>query len=301
MRLRGMLGPLLGAVIGAAITLVGVSVMSFSAFAQQVPPECLPFIPGAAPAPSGTATAANGWNPGPGAVGAGTIIGSIDAPGGGATVFASNVVVKGWAVDTTAQGWAGIDQVQVFNGLMGQGGSMVASAQVAQDRQDVATALNNGYWAASGFNATIPSLSAGSQTLNVYVHTPGRGWWYRPVQFTVSAVNTSARPVVQVYTPTDGQTLDATAGDFTITGKATDPNAPAGQSGISHVEVWLDGQPGQDGGFDLGAANLNADGSWSLTFTPTHYQDIQHWLYVIATSSITGKTTVVQQTFYITG
>jgi hypothetical protein len=99
-----------------------------------------------------------------------TYAGFIDVPPANATVPPGSFQVAGWFVDTTAQGWAGADDVQVFQGTMDGSGTMLARASFAQSRPDVAAALANPYWAASGFNAILPagSLSTGGQTLSVY-------------------------------------------------------------------------------------------------------------------------------------
>ena len=58
-----------------------------------------------------------------------------------------------------------------------------ARGAVGQNRPDVGAALGNPFYAASGFYAGVPgsSVPAGAQTLNVYLHTPAKGWWYRSV------------------------------------------------------------------------------------------------------------------------
>src|ERR687888_281581 len=69
----------------------------------------------------------SGWQPGPGAVQDNTYQGFIDQPTSGATVPGSgSFLVSGWFVDTTAQGWAGADDVQVWLGKMGGGGAKLA-------------------------------------------------------------------------------------------------------------------------------------------------------------------------------
>jgi hypothetical protein len=62
------------------------------------------------------------WTPGPGAADDDTYAGFIDVPPANATVPTGNFEVDGWFVDTTAQGWAGADDVQVFQGTMVGGG-----------------------------------------------------------------------------------------------------------------------------------------------------------------------------------
>jgi hypothetical protein len=91
----------------------------------------------------------------------------------------------------TAQGYAGADAAQVWLGTMEAQGRALANATVALNRPDVATALGNPDWAASGFQTTIPgsAIPSGAQTLLVYVHTPSKGWWYKPVNVIGGAPN----------------------------------------------------------------------------------------------------------------
>ena len=134
-------------------------------------------VPGLAGADAGSP-----WSPGPNAVGDDTFTGFIDAPVAGSTVIRnSKVVVQGWVVDRTAQGWTGIDDVQVYLGLQGQGGLLLSHAAIGLRRDDVAAALGSGFWTGAGFSATFADngLVSGSNTLTVYAHTPDRGWWYK--------------------------------------------------------------------------------------------------------------------------
>src|SRR5438067_6059607 len=97
---------------------------------------------------------------GPGAVGDNTYAGAIDTPAANGHVTSAGAVhVSGWFVDRTAQGWAGVDDVEVFLGTMGNGGRLLAHAFFQQDRPDVAAALGNAYWSASGWSALIPTAS----------------------------------------------------------------------------------------------------------------------------------------------
>src|SRR5579864_4076965 len=88
------------------------------------------------------------WFPGPGSVGDSTYSGTVDQS-------SSANALSGWVVDTTAQGWSGIDDVQILDGLMGAGGNLMAHPLFQQNRPDVAAALSNPYWAASGWSATV--------------------------------------------------------------------------------------------------------------------------------------------------
>jgi len=255
-----------------------------------------------------------GWSQGPGAAVDNTLIGAIDLPGDNTVSTDSPFLVAGWVVDRSAQGWAGVDGVQVFNGLIDGGGSLLASGIVGQNRPDVAGALGNGFWAASGFSVQVPgtSVQPGITVLSLYVHTPARGWWYRNFYLSASAVSTPAAPspaaatapggppVVAINLPAPGEQVLTQRGDYVATGSAYDPQASRYVgSGIDRVEVYLDGERGATGGFSLGVATISGT-DWSLSFTPVHYVPPNHSiLYVYAHSKITGKETLATREFYI--
>jgi hypothetical protein len=219
------------------------------------------------------------WTAGPGAVGDDTYDGYIDLPGAGANVASgASVLVGGWVVDKQAQGWAGIDQIQVVQGLLGSGGSVLANGIPGQSRPDVGTALGNPFFADSGFSATINggALKTGQATIAVYAHTPSKGWWYKQQTFNVGgggggapapsagggATKTAPPPksesvpggtgatrdslVVAVESPKSGEQVH-TDSDFTIMGYALDKSASNGQgvqnSGIDRVQIWMDIPP----------------------------------------------------------
>ena len=265
----------------------------------------------------------SGWQPGPGAVLDNTYDGFIDQPTNGATVPGSgSFALSGWFVDTTAQGWAGADDVQLWLGTMDGGGSMVAHALVAQSRPDVAAALANPFWAASGFSAAVPgsAVPGGGQTLNLYVHTAAKGWWFKQVNVTgggsgapapaagapapaaaaPAPVVAGGPPQVKVTSPTEGQNVNASgSSDFTITGTATDP--ANGSRAIDSVDVWIFGERDASGGTQLGTVQPDSDGTWSLSFKPTRFASTHTNLYVYAHSKATGQTTETVRGFNIKG
>lgn len=253
-----------------------------------------------------------GWQGGPGAILDNTYTGFIDQPTGGATVpGGGSFIVSGWFVDTTAQGWAGADNMQVWLGTMDGGGHMIAQGFVAQSRPDVAAALGNPFFAASGFGATVPgsSVPAGSQTLYVYLHTGGKGWWFKTVTVNgggagagtapAGATNQAGGPpTLTISAPEEGQNVDAKgSNDFTIQGTAIDPTNGAGA--IDRVDVYIFGEP--DTGTLLGSTTPAGDGSWSLTFKPTNFPSTHVNIYVFAHSKVTGKTTEAIRGFNIKG
>jgi hypothetical protein len=247
-----------------------------------------------------------GWQQGPGAILDNTYDGFIDAPQNGATVPAGgNFAVVGWFVDKTAQGWAGADDVQIWLGSMDGGGHMLAKALVAQSRPDVAAAEGNPYFAASGFVASVPgsAVPAGSQTLYAYVHTGGKGWWFKTVSVTgggsgsgsapaapapaasapaPASSSSGALPVLRFVNPTPAQNV-STKSEFTINGTVDDP------SNIDRIEVWINGERDSQYGSLLGTTTPSSDGSWSITFKPTRFPSTHSNLYAYAHNKATGK------------
>jgi Big-like domain-containing protein len=245
-----------------------------------------------------------GWQSGPGAILDNTYDGYIDVPHNGDTVAGSgSFTVAGWFIDHTAQGWAGADDVQVWLGTMDGGGHMLAKAAFAQNRPDVGAATGNPYWSASGFGAAIAgsSVPAGSQTLNVYAHTGGKGWWFKGVTVNgggtgVAAAAPSApsapaapaaggSPVITIINPTRAQNV-STKSDYTINGTVSDP------TNIDRIEVWINGERNTQYSTLLGTSVPNKDGSWSQTFTPTHFPSTHSNLYIYAHNKATGLETV---------
>src|ERR1051326_6872911 len=227
---------------------------------------------------SPAAAQSSGWQGGPGAILDNTYAGFIDLPQSGATVPGSGSFTgAGWFVDQTAQGWAGADNMQVWLGTMDGGGHMIAQGTVAQSRPDVASALGNPFWDASGFGAIVPgsAVPGGGQTLYVYVHTGGKGWWFKTVNVTGGGPAGSApapapgapptsgtaqgdAPVLKITAPNEGDNVQAKgSSDFTITGTATDPTF--GPGAIDKVDVWILGEP--DTGTQLGTVTPLGDGS----------------------------------------
>jgi hypothetical protein len=240
------------------------------------------------------------WSPAAGAAGDNTYVGFIDQPSSGANlVGGASFTVSGWVVDTSAEGWAGIDGVQVM-----LGSTVIGQAAVAQNRPDVASALGNPFFAASGFNALISqALPAGSQTLTVVAHTPGKGSWSKAVTVNVGGgggvVNTSGTAttglVLKVVSPTSDDLIVAN-NNGTITGLAYDTRTRAELGiGVDRVSAYLDGARGTVGSQFLGDATFNGD-TWSISWQPTRYNHVQHHiLWVYAHSNVTGEEALFQE------
>src|SRR5438270_854758 len=86
-----------------------------------------------------------------------------------------------------------------------------------------------------------------------------------------------AAPQLTIDSPTAKQNV-STKSDFTTSGTATDPGF--GPSGIDDVQVFINGERGGAYSTALGGAVLESNGSWSLTFTPTHFPSMHSYLFV---------------------
>jgi hypothetical protein len=234
-----------------------------------------------------------GWSPAAAAAGDNTYQGFVDVPSAGTTVpVGSSFRVSGWFVDTTAEGWAGADGVQVLNGS-----TVLASGTVGGRRPDVASVTGNGFWAASGFDVVVPggSLSAGPANLTVAVHTPGKGAWSKPLSVTIAgggALLTSPAStglILRVISPGVGDHILANK-NGSIHGVAYDTRTRAELGvGVDRVQVYLDGARGVAGSENLGTAN-QVGNTWSLAWEPTKFDHVrQHHLWVYARSSVTGE------------
>ncbi len=260
------------------------------------------------------AQTASGWSGGPLASGDNTYDGYIDFPTTTSSLNTNQAfLVNGWVVDKSAQGWAGIDMVHVYDGPAGQGGTFLGQAQIALGRADVGQVLGNPFWSASGFNLSVAAntLSQGSHTLFVYAHTPSKGWWYKTVTVNVAKPTFTSDPLTVVENLVRDQRVP-TSEDFTIKGYSLDRNAGAGQgTGVSRVDLWL-GQRNTEGAVRLGTPSMSlqnsnagsygsqfASAGWELTFKPTKFHEGDYTLYVYATSSITGKESITTVPFRI--
>ena len=136
----------------------------------------------------------DGWLAGPGAVGENTYSGVIDTPVAAAAVtMVGAVQVAGWFVDRTADGWAGADDLEIYLGAMGNGGTLLTHAFFARERPDVAATFGRPDWTASGWSSIVPTLALvpGDNVVSVYAHSPAKGWWYKQARLNVSARATS--------------------------------------------------------------------------------------------------------------
>jgi Bacterial Ig domain len=265
----------------------------------------------AAPVLARPVAAAGDWLAGPGAAGANTIEGSIDLPGDVSVSTAASFRVAGWLVDTSAQGWAGFDQVQVYDGPMDGGGKQLATATVGLDRPDVAAVLGNPSWSASGYDAIVPgsAIQPGLVTVYVYGHTPDRGWWYRTTYVVASSIpplslaapNPAANtfPTVTISAPTSGERIPWSRGTYTLYGSAADPQAGRDVgSGIDKVTVYFYGDKSDPDRILVGEAKISGT-QWSLTFSPRDFPTGHPQMYVYARSKLTGREASATTNLYL--
>jgi len=246
----------------------------------------------AAPAAAQGVPGGGGWQPGPGAVLDNTYQGFIDQPSAGATVGAGAAFrVAGWVVDTTAEGWAGIDGVEVLHGS-----TVLARGSVGGARPDVASVTGNPFWAASGFEAVVPAgaLQAGPATLTVQVHTPGKGSWTKQVNVNVGAssgptTGGSQALVVTVIAPRPGEEI-AGNNNGLIRGIAYDTRTRAELgAGVDRVQVYLDAQRDLPGSQHLGDARISGN-EWTLAWEPTRWNSFKHHvMYIYGRSAVTQE------------
>jgi hypothetical protein len=249
------------------------------------------------------------WFAGPNGSGDATYSGALDQP-----PALTSSTISGWVVDTSAQGWSGIDDVQIWSGPMDAGGQLVTHPTIQLNRPDVASALGNPYWAASGFSGTLSSSPWTTATsLYVYAHTPAKGWWYN--QFLVSppigAISTGPRIDIEIPTPL-ATVHNSTA--YVMSGTAYDPSSTTG-TGVDRVSVYLNGD--RKTGVYIGDATLGhfdkfsaqagaqfANAGWQLTFQPSSWIDTQTdntimQLTVYAHSSVTAMESSVQTSIVV--
>jgi hypothetical protein len=197
----------------------------------------------------------------------------------------ANLLVSGWAADTTATGWAGIDGVEVWSGAKDKDGVKLASGMVGLSRPDVADAL--GAFGTSGFSVVVPASALGnvSGPLYVYLHTPNKGTWFKTVSVTPTAGATlpfPTDPIITLIRPLDNESITQkqVTSFYTIRGMALDRNPitdPGNQStgaggcncGISSVTVYLDAPRGMPGSINLGNGNVGALYGVNNTTRPT--------------------------------
>jgi len=260
----------------------------------------LALLPGWSSAQQGAGSA--NWQAGPGAAGDNTYVGSVEAPGNAATLSVNRIAtISGWFVDTSAEGWTGADEVQVFQGSKDAGGTLVTTATLGLNRPDIAASLGNPYWSSAGWSATLDpgALPSGQNTLSVYVHTPAKGWWFTQLSVVVGGVAAGgvagafmpgAPPLMTVSNPLPEQRVSTKGGSIKITGTVRDPTS--GPKGIDWVQVWLNGEQNSDTASQIGESAVGDDGSWSVDFSPGAFPAISSNLYVYAHSVVTGETTL---------
>jgi len=182
-----------------------------------------------------TAPTSGLWSAGPDAAGANTLVGRIETPTRTQNVAnGASVLLSGWAADTTAQGWAGIDGVEVWSGDKAKGGTKLVTGTVGLNRTDVADFLGP-YFGKAGFNAVIPAsalkdMKPGATSVNVYLHTPNKGSYFRAATFNLGAPAPTLAfendPILVISRPQEGMAITQRqpTNAFTFNGFALDRN-----------------------------------------------------------------------------
>jgi hypothetical protein len=167
-------------------------------------------------------------------MGSSTYIGRVETPRVGQIVNTANgLLVSGWALDVTAQGWSGVDGVEAWAGDKASGGTKLASGAVGLPRPDIGEIVG-GNFTNSGFNMVVPTstlsgLPAGNVELRLYIHTPSKGWWYRASRVTSvqpPVLPYPNDPVVYIAKPQNGMNITQRQlnNKITFSGVALDRN-----------------------------------------------------------------------------
>jgi len=246
-----------------AIRFVVVGVLAASTLAAAAAPTFAADTPG------------NRWASGPAAAGDNTYVGRIETPRTGQKVAdGASLLVSGWAADTTAQGWAGFDAMEVWSGDKDAANSKkLAEGSVGLPRADLGDAMGMTF-ARAGFSSVVPAstlttLTPGDTTLGVYLHTPDKGWWHRSVAVHLTAAtpaSAAATPINVFLRPLDASVISQKQKfeKFSLFGYALDQtpitdsqNQTLGscECGISGVTIYVDKI---DAAHNLGSAAMDA-------------------------------------------
>jgi hypothetical protein len=167
-------------------------------------------------------------------VGTSTYVGRVETPRIGQIINTGNgLLVSGWALDLTAQGWSGVDSVELWAGDKASGGTKLGNGNVGLPRPDIGEIAGSSF-TNSGFSMVVPpsawtSLPAGNVELRLYIHTPSKGWWYRQTRVTSVQPPTLPYPndpVVFIAKPQEGMNITQRQlnNKITFSGVALDRN-----------------------------------------------------------------------------
>jgi hypothetical protein len=170
----------------------------------------------------------------------------LDVPAVNGLTNASNITIRGWAVDTRATSDTGIDSVDITAYALGSGTPFpLGSAALGGTRSDVALALGSANFTASGFSATA-TLPPGQYTIAATAHSSVTGLAGAPATVVATVVSGT---ISKIQSPSAG-TLPTTV--LRLKGFAVDLDAPSG-TGVDAVHVWA--FPASGGAVFLGVAN----------------------------------------------
>lgn len=212
------------------------------------------------------------------------VIGSMDAPLTGATIK-GDVNVRGWYLDTS-----GVAKIEIL-----VDGSSVGLAQYGQSRPDVAKAFPNYQNANSGYSYTLNTrnLTNGKHTITVR-ETGNNG--------SVSTLNS----VVTVQNPTAVGSIDSPVNESEIQGDAIVRGWYLDISGVSRIEVYVDGKFIGNAQYGLERLDVrkafpdfqNSNSGYQFTLNSLQFSEGKHTLTVKGIGN-NGATSTLSSSFYI--
>jgi hypothetical protein len=224
----------------------------------------------------------------------------------GSAVFVALVLVGGLALTAVAQA-APVRIVQGSDGTLYvvQGSNswtlvpdQIADADVAalSQRGEIDGTLPNELLIVQPPQAAAPAAAQPQPAAPAAPAAPAPA----PVAAPAAPVAVSP-PTLTILNPTENQNVSAKGSStYTVTGTVVDPNPGARVVDVV-VDIWIFGERNGAGGVDLGNADVQSDGTWSLTFSPTRFTSTHTNIYVYARSKASGKETVQNRGFNIVG
>jgi hypothetical protein len=246
--------------------------------------------------------------------------------------WAADKSARGWAGFDAIEVWSGAKDsdkaTKLGSGIVGMSRPDVAKA-VGGDF------MHSGFSVVVPATA-LEQLDGDSQELDVYLHTANKGWWHQTVGVNLQNFGAS-EPINTFLRPLDGSTITQKQKNdkFTFFGYALDPTPitdPENQGlsscecGISSVATYVDQI---DSAHRLGSAAQSAlvafankgkptyqplaafspvtrqygrqydKAAWAFSINPRELSADWHTFYAVATSSITGKTSIAQVRMFI--
>ncbi|MBV9358708.1 MAG: hypothetical protein JO023_24635 [Chloroflexi bacterium] len=231
----------------------------------------------------------------------GTLQLTVSDPAQGAQLPNGVYRIQGYAFDTSASQGSGVNRVQVFLDPRDQGGLLLTTAQLGQPNP---AAPPNSQFATAGWSGDIDlSGRSGVHSLVVYARsaaTKAETWSSIPITIGVTRPSISPLPVASKCQPGVEKTVRLVVDNpqvgallrsspYQLQGTAMDVNAPAGTSGVDHVQIFM-GDRDKGGRLLLTDAQIAPSGAWSTTVDLTAQTGSGN-IYVVAHSALNGTET----------